>query len=334
MIPRQRAGIHVAVPGDGGICGRESRPERPVRPARERRAGGRLGPRTSERPARSAARGRPVGSAVGVARARGRRGPSAGPSSRTARAGRAPRSRSRCRAPSSSLSRRTTVGREQPQLGRPGGRVGADHQLAVGEATRGCSARRPRRRPARPSGAKTPCTRRSSSQPWSSTSRPTVASEQLRVAVVGVGAGDPAAARPRRGCAAACGAAWRASRRRSRGSSARARSRPSSCVLRLRPALARSGVLGPAVIAGSPPRRPRRTGTPASAAGTSAATAAVTSTCSAPATSSASWSRRSVSSSAKTSSRIRIGSSPSARSRSYDASRSASANDQDSPWEA
>ena len=52
--------------------------------------------------------------------------------------------------------------------------------------------------------------------------------------------------------------------------------------------------------------------TPASAAGTSSGTAAVTSTCSAPATRSASCARRSVSSSAKTSSRIRIGSSPSA----------------------
>ena len=49
----------------------------------------------------------------------------------------------------------------------------------------------------------------------------------------------------------------------------------------------------------------------AGASGTSAATAAVTSTCSASATSSASRSRRPVSSSAKTSSRIRIGSSPS-----------------------
>ena len=42
--------------------------------------------------------------------------------------------------------------------------------------TRGCSARRPRRRPAPAQRAKTPCTRRSRSQPWSATSRPTVAS--------------------------------------------------------------------------------------------------------------------------------------------------------------
>src|SRR5690606_25605756 len=62
---------------------------------------------------------------------------------------------------------------------------------------------------------------------------------------------------------------------------------------------------------------------PARTCGTSSSTAAVTRTCSPGATSSASRSRRRVSSSAKTSSSTSTGSFPSARSRSYDASRRA-----------
>src|SRR6185437_7392820 len=71
---------------------------------------------------------------------------------------------------------------------------------------------------------------------------------------------------------------------------------------------------------------------PSSTAGTSAGTAAVIRTCSAPATSAASRSRRPVSSSANTSSRISTGSSRPSRSSAKLASRSASASDQDSPW--
>ncbi len=67
-------------------------------------------------------------------------------------------------------------GREQLQLGRPGGRVGADDAAGRRRTTRACSARRPRRRPAPAQRPKTPCTRRSRSQPWSATSRPTVVS--------------------------------------------------------------------------------------------------------------------------------------------------------------
>ena len=81
---------------------------------------------------------------------------------------------------------------EQLELGGPGGRVGAHHQPAVVEASPGCSAAATSAPTSSGQRPKTPCTRRSRSQPWSATSRRDRVVEQLRVAVVGVGAGDPA----------------------------------------------------------------------------------------------------------------------------------------------
>ena len=132
--------------------------------------------------------------------------------------------------------------------------------------------------------------------PWSATSRLDRGAEQLRVAVVGVRAAGP---RPRAGRRRCRPAARRLRRRRAARDCARAsaRARSSQVVGRCsgrRPGSAVSagssgaGSGGRQSVTASPRRRRRRTGRPASAAGTSAATAAVTSTCSAPATRSAS----------------------------------------------
>ena len=191
---------------------------------------------------------------------------------------------------------------EQRELGGPGRRVGADDELAVGEATRACSARRPRRRPARASGRRRPRTRSSSSQPWSATSRSTWSPSSCGSRSSGC-APETLASRGRSSRLArrlrAAGVDFAVAR-----VSCRARSSPSSS--------RGLGLVGRLVSHRGSPRPSATTyRTPASAAGTSSGTAAVTSTCSAPATRSASCARRSLSSSAKTSSRMRIGSSPS-----------------------
>ena len=66
-------------------------------------------------------------------------------------------------------------GREQPELGRPGGRVGAHHELAVGERL-GAAVRADLVPTSSAQRANIAATFRSTSQPWSSTSRPSVAS--------------------------------------------------------------------------------------------------------------------------------------------------------------
>ena len=79
-------------------------------------------------------------------------------------------------------------------------------------------------------------------------------------------------------------------------------------------------------------RRSMSTCLAAQPAGMSSSTAAVTNTCSADSATVANARRRAASSSANTSSSNNTGSLPSARNNSYDASRSATAKDHDSPW--
>ena len=233
--------------------------------------------------------------------------------------------------PSSSLSRRSDGGRQQPHLGGPGRRVGATTRRAVGEGLGQAVLGHLVARPSRPTARRPRAPGRRCSQPCSAISRPMVASSVWGSRSSGCAPDasrvDAAGRRPARRLRAGRHAVAPASGRccaPGRGRCPRAARAVSACCL------------GPAPRRVLRRRHPRTTSSaddlePRPGERRRARpprTAAVTSTCSAPATSSASRSRRPASSSAKTSSRIRIGSSPSARSSSYDASRSASANDQ------
>ena len=216
-----------------------------------------MSPCTAARPADRLLRGherrhpRSCRSAVGVARAAAVADRAAALASSSGRAG-----------PSTSISGHRAVaellvepadhaGREQLELGGPGGRVGAHDQPCRRRTTRVCSAaatsradeRRPSgRRPRAPAGR---C-----SQPWSATSRSIVDVEQLRVALVGVGAGGLRAG-PRLDGGLRCG------RRRRRPCAAgqpatAARSSPARwCVARSRPSSWRAARPAAAPAAGS-----------------------------------------------------------------------------------
>ena len=302
---------------DGGDLAPEMAAQRLRNAARTRLAGVRIRSLYVREARRSASRWPAPArrSAVGVARARARRPGRPARASSAGRAGPSTSITATVPSPRSSLSRRTTVGREQPHLGRPRRRVGAHDQPAVGVGL-GRQCGRDLAPTIAAQRANTPCTRRSVSQPWSVTSRPRVDVEQLRVAVVGVGAGDLRVDRGGAGRLAAASAA-----------APRGRARPA-------PRATTAGEVEPALV-GSPPAARGSAAAPAAAAPQSVnrrhlpvghrepraraaprarrrRTAAVTSTCSAPATSSASRARRPASSSANTSSRISTGSSPSA----------------------
>ena len=157
---------------------------------------------------------------------RGRRAPSAAPSSSSAGAGRPPRSAPTVPCPSSSLSRRTTVGASSLQLGGPGGRVGADHAACRRRTTPACSAPRPPRRPAPASGRR----RRAPAGRAPSRGRRPAGRAWCRAAAGRARRGATPETRPRDrpvAALAACGAPSASSRAVARVS-ARARSRPSS----------------------------------------------------------------------------------------------------------
>ena len=321
MIAVSGAALHVSTPRMGGSVdeigpqtareGRSGAPRRgcgqvPIRPS---------GP-SDRHGAGLGARGARGGSAVGVAGAAAVAHASAGRASTTARADRARRSRSTVPWPSSSLSRRTTVGREQLAAGSPTPSSRCGRRAGRRRTTRPRRARRPRRPTSSDQRANTPC------DPQVDLPSPgrRRAGPAPRRGSAGRGRrgghprpGPVRGARSRAACAASCVAPGSSApvgpRQRCGPGRARRRGR-SRLGSRLAPA-ARS-----LTRHGSPRRRPRRSARRPASRGRRPRTAAVTSTCSAPATSSASWARRSVSSSAKTSSRIRIGSSPSARSRS------------------
>ena len=168
-------------------------------------------------------------------------------------------------------------GREQLQLGGPGGRVGAHHQPAVGEdsGVQWAATSSPTSSAQRP---KTPWTFRSSSQPWLAISRPIAWSSSC-------GSRSSGRAPEVRGPPRRRGELGRRTPllldvgvpgpRRGRAGAARARSRPSSrCSRRARPAAAALRPVGrrrdvrvacpPALTRhGAPPRRPPRTARPA-----------------------------------------------------------------------
>ena len=218
---------------------------------------------------------------------------------------------------------------EQLHLGRPRRRVGADHQLPPASVRSNdsgvqcCATSRPTSISQREN---TPCTRTSVPQPCSAISRPIVASSSCGSRSSGCAPEAWVSTRRRAGRNFDGGAALArtpSALRRAASDRAmlRARSRPDSSCVRAARAAGLLGGSGPRDRRGrrgrrlrrhraAPSRPPRRSARRPAPPARRAATAAVTSTCSAPATSSASRSRRSVSSSAKTSSRIRIGSSP------------------------
>ena len=117
---------------------------------------------------------------------RARRGPTGGPSSSDGPCGPRTSISVTVPSPSSSLSRRTTVGASSFIWVAHAVESVRTSELAVVERTRAGSAGRPRARPGSSQRENTPCTRTSVPQPWSAISRPIVRVEQLGVALVGV----------------------------------------------------------------------------------------------------------------------------------------------------
>ena len=170
--------------------------------------------------------------------------------------------------PSSSFSRLTSVRREQPHLGRPGGGVGDDQHLAVGEATPAWCARPDR-------GRRSPC-HRPNTPPTARRLLPAAVGEQVarwpgrKAGIAGV------PARPAPPCAGARGgAAARAWRRRpwpGQLAGAACSARPIRGP-RVRPGRSRSTVhrvgRGPSGHASRYPSRATSNLAPASSAGTS-----------------------------------------------------------------
>ena len=175
MIAVRGPSFHVPhLPGQGDLWTKHG-PERLVRASRTPDQGVAVGPRTSARARRSS-----CAAAAGLSR-RCRAGPRPSRTERRpffqlGRCGPTTSISATVPCPSSSLSRRTTVGREQLELGGPGGGVGAHHAACRRRTTPACSARATSAPTSSGQRPKTPCTRRSSSQPWSSTSRPSVVS--------------------------------------------------------------------------------------------------------------------------------------------------------------
>ena len=194
--------------------------------------------------------------------------------------------------PSSSLSRRTTVGASSRSwvaqavesvrtTSRPSSNDSGVQWAATSSPT--SSAQR----------AKTPCTRRSRSQPWSATSRPTVVS---RICGSRSSGWAPGRLRPRTGRLGSVAAlAGPASPGPSRADGPGQRAGQVEAVVAWSGSAGCRRPVGGQVPGssrrrlrhphGPPPATRRRTGPRPAPSGTSAATAAVTSTCSAPATS-------------------------------------------------